>query len=720
MSHYRDSPRRARLVVAAGCFCKIRHFGRRWLEVRRHCGATIRRVLAASLLIFSGSAKARLCARRFAVIAAAGISAWAQQPGTVSGPESLKQLSLEELSEIQVTSVRKEPVSAFKTPAAINVLTSDQIRQSGARTIPDLLRLIPGVNVAQISSNSWAVGIRGFESGLSRSVLVLIDGRSVYTPLFRGVYWDMQDVMIEDIDRIEVIAGPGGTIWGSNAVNGVINIITKNARDTRGMLVSAQAGNVEQGALNWRYGGGDEAFSYRVYGKGFTRAPQEHLDGRNFDDWRRGQVGFRADARLNPRDELTVQGDIYGAEAGEALQISTYSPPAITNQYGNKEFNGENLMAAWRRRLSSGDVQITAYWDRTERRELNYREVRNTFDIDFVHHWSLPRHDITWGLGARFSPDDFTQVVPTVIFTPAHDVYNIFSAFAQDQIALVPERLSLTLGSKFEHTSYNGFNYQPSGRLLWTPSGRQAFWASVTRAVRTASRIENGFQFTALQIPSLPLYIRLVGDNAFSPEQLVAYEAGYRNNLSRRLLASLSLFHNRYNDLLSVENRPPFVETTPAPQHLVLPLYLRNGIAAKSNGGELAMTWDANSWLRLKGSYSAVFIDAIRRPGSNDASTVRQLEGDSPSHVGVVQSSFKLPRRFDLTLTYRVVSAVPDLNVPGYSTGDARIGWRSRGPWGFEVVGQNLLQPWHFEYAGLPGGPVGVKRSIFGGVTWTH
>jgi len=285
---------------------------------------------------------------------------------------------------------------------------------------------------------------------------------------------------------------------------------------------------------------------------------------------------------------------------------------------------------------------------------------------------------------------------------------------------VVANRLSFTLGSKLEHTSYSGFDYQPSGRLSWTPTSRQTFWAAVSRAVRTASRIEDGFQFTALIQPSGPLYVRLIGDNDFVPEQLIAYEGGYRNNISQRVFLSLSLFHNRYDDLLSVDNRPSFPETTPAPEHMILPLYLRNGIAARSNGGEFALVWDPAPWQRLRGSYSVVFIDAKRRKGSTDASTVRQLEGDSPSHVGVIDASFKLPKRFDLNLVYRGVSSIPDLKVPGYSTGDVRIAWRSRGPWELEAVGQNLLQPWHFEYGGLPGGLVGIERSIFGGVTWMH
>ena len=641
---------------------------------------------------------------------------WGQES---AGPVPLKSMSLEQLSQIEVTSITKDAVPVFKTPAAISVLTSDQIQQSGARNIPDLLRLIPGVNVAQVDSNQWSIGIRGFEGTLSKSVLVLIDGRSVYTPLFAGVYWEMQDVMIEDIERIEVIRGPGGTIWGSNAVNGVINIITKSARDTHGALVSVGGGNVDQGELNWRYGGGDDRFSYRIYGKGFTMGPQLHADGKNYDDWRRGQIGFRTDARLGKRDQLTVQGDIYGGDAGQILQISSFSPPTNPAVEGDKLFNGEDVMAAWKHGLAGGsDILLRAYWDRTDRQELNYREVRNTFDFDFIHHKPFERHDVTWGLGARISPSTYYQLVPTVTFTPAQQTYNIFSAFLQDEISLVPDRLTLTLGSKFEHTTFSGFDYQPSGRLAWTPNDKQTIWAAVTRAVRTPSRIEEGFNFSFLAVPSVPLYLRLIGDGDFTPEQLLGYELGYRNYIRKNVIFSLSLFHNRYDDLLSVESAPTFAEAVPAPLHLVLPLYLRNGIAADSNGGEIAGLWDPKEWMRVRASYSLVLMDAIRRPGSDDASTVKQLEGDSPAHKIVVQSFFQLPRHVDIHLTYRYVSAIRDQSVPAYSTGDARIGWRPKGPCEFEVVGQNLLQPSHVEYGGLPGPLVAIKRSVYGGIVW--
>jgi iron complex outermembrane recepter protein len=646
----------------------------------------------------------------------------AQEPSPSAGAEGLKKLSLQQLSQVEITSVNKEPAQAFQTPAAINVITSTDIRRSGAQTIPDVLRLIPGVDVAQIDSNEWAIGVRGFEGKLSKSVLVLIDGRSVYTPLFAGVYWDMQDVMIEDIDRIEVIRGPGGTIWGSNAVNGVINIITKKAQDTRGTLVSAGGGNVDQGFLNWRYGAGTDAFSYRIYGKGFTRAPEEHSDGQNFDDWRRGQVGFRADWAAGKRDNLTFQGDAYGGEAGELLQLNSYSPPANPAVAGNKLFNGENVMATWRRLFAGGsDLQLRTYYDRTDREELNFHEVRNTFDADFIHHVPKGRHDITWGLGVRVSPSQFTQTVPTVDFMPHDQTYNIFSAFVQDEIALVRDRLSLTVGSKFEHTTFSGFDYQPGIRLAWTPNQQNTLWAAVTRAARTASRIEDGFNYTALLQANPPFYLRLVGDGGFTQEQLVGYELGYRRYLSQKGFISLSLFHNRYDDLLSIEPQPVEVESTPEPAHAVLPLLLRNGIAANSSGGELASLWDVRNWWRVRASYSLVLLDAKRQPGSSDPSTVRQLEGDTPQHKVVVQSYFTLPKGFEFDAAYRFVSAVadPGAAIPAYSTGDARLARQMGDHLLLEVVGQNLMQPWHEEYAGPPGPVVGIQRSGFLRLTWT-
>ena len=631
----------------------------------------------------------------------------------------LKQLTLEELGKVEVTTVSKEPEEVWRTPAAIYVLTQEDIRRSGATTLPDLLRLVPGVEVAQIDSDKWAVGIRGFGSRLSRSVLVLIDGRSVYTPLFAGVYWEVQDTLIEDIDRIEVIRGPGGTIWGSNAVNGVINIITKSAHDTHGTLAAVGGGNVEQGFTDTRYGWGDDERSYRVYFKAFTRGPQFHSSGPGFDDWRRQQTGFRSDWKLDGGDTLTIQGDAYDTVAGQQLGVSFYSPPALITEEANGHFGGGNLLGRWRHVLDArSDLQLQVYWDHTDRHDLNYHEIRDTYDVDLIYHLNLSRHNFIFGAGMRQSPSHFIQTVPTVDFEPHFQTYSIYSGFLQDEIAIVPNRFSLTVGTKLEGNSFSGFDAQPSARLLWTPSPHQTVWAAVTRAVRTPSRIEEGFQFTALDIPSLPLYLRLIGDGHFSPEQLLGYELGYRSSFSRSLYLDVATFYNQYDDLLSVENRPPFVETTPAPPHLVLPLFLRNGIKAETSGVEIAPVWEPTQRWRLQGSYSFLYLDARRKPGSDDASTVAQLEGGSPHHEVTVQSFLQLPKKFEFDLTYRYVARLWQQNVPAYSTADARLAWQISKDFEWSVVGQNLLQPQHIEFTGDPGGPVGIRRSVYGKITF--
>ncbi|MCW5979965.1 MAG: TonB-dependent receptor [Bryobacteraceae bacterium] len=652
---------------------------------------------------------------------ARGVEPGADPQGDQPSPAALKTLSIEQLAQLEVTTVAKERRPAFRTPAAVFVITREDIRRSGINNLPNLLRLAPGVEVAQIDSVKWAIGIRGFQGRLSRAVLVLIDGRTVYTPLFAGVYWEVQDTLIEDIERIEVVRGPGGTVWGSNAVNGVINIITRNAKDTRGALITAGGGNVEQGTLKWRYGAGSDKLAFRVFGKGYTRGPQFHSDGRNFDDSRRGHLGFRLDWDTSERDAVTLQGDAYGMIAGQNLNISTFSPPAFSRLDANAYLYGQNLLGGWRRTLRSGSsIEVRAFFDRTDRQDLNFREVRNTYDVDLVYRIPTARHIFTWGGGARVSPARFFQVVETVNFIPHEQTYNLFSGFLEDEIALIPDRLAFTVGAKLEHNSFSGFEIQPSGQLAWTPNERNTIWAAITRAVRTPSRVEDGFSFSALAEPSIPLYLRLVGDGEFTPEQFLGTELGYRRYFARSGFISVATFYNWHDDLLSVESRPFMAETSPPPPRLVLPLLLRNGVQARTGGAEVATLWDLRPWWRVSGSYSSLLLNARNKPFSNDASTVRQLEGDTPIHKVVAVSSFTLPGNGEIDLFFRHVSAVPNQRVPAYSTGDARFGWRLTPRLELSIVGRNLLQPYHFEYGGNPGPLVGIRRAVFGRLTWSE
>src|SRR5713101_8024660 len=633
----------------------------------------------------------------------------------------LTQISLEDLGEIEVTTASKEPVKASQTPAAIYVVTQEDIRRSGATSIPEALRLVPGVEVARIDSNTWSLGVRGFGSALSRSVLVLIDGRSVYTPLFAGVYWQVQDTLLEDIERIEVIRGPGGTIWGANAVNAVINIITKRAQETHGTLVSTGGGNVDQGFVNFRYGtGNSKGFNYRIYGKAFTRGPRFHPDQKQFDDWRMGQTGFRTDWDVHNRDRLTLEGDIYSGDAGQRVGIASYSPPFMTNVEQNAELAGGNLLARWERELGSGsNVQLQTYYDRTNRNQANFGESRDTFDIDFIHHLPLAgRQDFLWGLGARLSSGNVSEVVPTVVFTPNHYTDKLYSAFIQDEIRIVGDKLSLTIGSKFLHNNYSGFEIQPTARLLWTPSSRQTVWGAVTRAVRTPSRIEEDLQLTGLAAPTPLTFFRIIGDRKFSSESLIGYEAGYRSLVGPKLHVDIAAFYNNYDHLLSVEPGAPFSESSPSPPHTVIPLFFRNGLQGRTAGFEIAPDWTPTRIWRLRGSYSYLHIDLDKKASSLDTSSANSTQGSSPHHQVAIQSSLDLPKKLEFDQTLRYVSSLPAQLVQAYTTADVRFSWHATRSLDVSVVGQNLFQPHHAEFGGDPGPLVGIERSACIKLTW--
>jgi iron complex outermembrane recepter protein len=642
-------------------------------------------------------------------------------PGTDS-QESLKQLSLEQLGNIEVTTASKEPEALRKVPAAIYVITQEDIRRSGATSLPEVLRLAPGVEVAQVDSDHWSVAIRGFGSVLQSKLLVLIDGRSLYTPLFSGVYWQAQATPIEDIDRIEVIRGPGGTVWGANAVDGIINIITKSAKDTHGSMASLGGGNVDQTTGGYRYGGGNgRGLDYRFYGMGFIRGPEFHSDGRNFDHWRMGQAGFRTDWNRGEHDNFTLQGDIYDEEAGETTTFALYSPPSQVTADGNAALTGGNLLGRWKHVVNErSDFQITAYYDRTRHFEPEFGETRNTFDVDFLHHLALPGHqDFLWGLGARLSPSSFVQTVPTIDFLPRHLTDQIYSAFAQDEIGFLDDRLALTVGSKLEHNIYTGFEFQPSARLLWSITPRQALWVSGSRAVRTPSRIEDDIQLTDFAtVTPLPIYLRVLGNRQFHSEELVAFEAGYRALMTARFHIDVAMFHNIYDDLSSFQVGTFFLEPTPAPVHAVLPLLISNGIRGTTDGFELAADWRPATWWELKGSYAYLTMGLETKPGSNDPTSVPVDEGSSPHNQWVIQSLVNLPKKLEFDQTYRYVSALPARMVGSYGTADARFGWHITPELELSIVGHNLLQPHHAEFGGDPGGLVGIKRNAYVKMVW--
>jgi iron complex outermembrane receptor protein len=641
---------------------------------------------------------------------------WAQGPESNQDSSApLKHLSLEELGSIEVTSTSKEPEQVWRTPAAIYVLTQDDIRRSGATSIPEVLRLVPGVEVARINSNSWSVGVRGFGSAFSRSVLVMIDGRSVYTPLYAGVYWDVQNLLLEDVERIEVIRGPGGTIWGSNAVNGVINIITRNAKDTRGSYASTSGGNIDQNQSGVRYGAAHgNNVDYRAYAMGFGRAPE--FDPDNYDAWQLGQAGLRTDSRLTDRDTLSVQGDLYKGDVGQQVGIGSYSPPATLNVNGTEDVSGGNLLGHWRRELSNtSDLQVQAYYDRTYRLGPQLGESRNTFDLDLIHHFVLAqRNEIIWGFGARWSPSNFIQVVPTVNFAPHHEDDNIYSMFVQDQIAIVQNKFWLTLGSKFEHNIFTGWENEPSGRVLWTPTSHQTLWGAVTRAVRTPSRIDENLQLTGFveNLPP-PVYICICDNGQFLSETLLGYEAGYRKLVNSKFYLDIAAFHNKYNDLESYGNATISLSPIPPPYAVLISLPFANGIMGSTDGGEFSPDVKVTRWMEMKATYSYVTMDLEDKPTHTKTSYVSSYEGGSPHNEATAQMLFNLPKGFEFDPTYRYVGALPALSVNAYQTADARLGWHFARKFDLSLTGQNLLQPRHAESGSVP-----IERSAYAQITW--
>jgi iron complex outermembrane receptor protein len=632
----------------------------------------------------------------------------------------LRELSLEQLASLEVTSVAKQPAVVWRTPAAITVLTQDDIRRSGVTTLPDLLRLVGGVQVARMDSDHWAVGIRGLTTPFSKALLVLIDGRSVYTPLFGGVYWQVQETLLEDVDRIEVIRGPGGTIWGSNAVNGVINVITKHSRESTGLLVSAGAGNVDQGRVSVRLGDtlGD-ALSYRVYATGSVRGAEYHRDDRSYDDWSLAQTGFRVDFSRSPGQSLRLQGDLYRGSMGEQVSIASFTPPAAVVTSGSDIVGGGNLVAGWERDLpGSTSLRLQASYDRTSRDAIHFGEVRNRLDVDVLLRTAIgQRHQVSWGAGARSDRSDFTAKYPVLFFVPEDRNQSLASVYGQDEIALLPDRVYATIGTKLEHNVYTGWEVQPSARVLWRVTGEETLWGGVTRAVRTPSRLETDLRLTAFGSASPPAYLQLSGSRSFEAEDLDGVEAGYRRLVSPSFYVDVTAFHNIYQNLSSFGPFALSIPLTPIPHILVTTDYV-NGIRATSNGFEVTPDWRPRAWLRLRASYGLLTIDATDRPGASDTNNVDLYEGSAPRHQGFMQASLTLPRRVEVDYVQRAVGRLASHQVPGYSTGDARVALTLANGLTLAASAQNLFAPRHVEFYRDEFPQPGVRRSVFVSATW--
>jgi iron complex outermembrane recepter protein len=628
----------------------------------------------------------------------------------VSKGTDLIHLSLEDLGKIKVTTVSKRAESLTGAAAAIHVITQEDIRRSGITLLPETLRMAPGLSVARANSRKWAISSRGFNNTFANKLLVLMDGRTLYTPLFSGVFWEETDTVLEDLDRIEVIRGPGATLWGANAVNGVINIITRDASETQGTLITGGGGVEERGFGTVRYGGqlSSNAY-YRVYSKYSNHDEFTGPDGHDANDsWWMSQTGFRIDWKPSGVNRLTLQGDYYYGDLGGDFITHALDPPRLLEKPLRTKVEGGNLLGRWTHEISDqSEISAQAYYDRTDREFGVAREIRDTIDFEAQHRFHFgERQEIVWGAGYRYSVDDISGSRDFKMEDPSVGL-QLFNAFLQDDIAIMPEHLHLTLGTKVEHNDFTGFEVQPTGRLAWTPHEKHTVWAAVSRAVRTPSRVERGFEafvdpwaaLPASDLP-LPLLAKGIGNPDFRSEELLAYELGYRVKLHPSLSLDCTAFYNEYKNLQSVVTLPLKLQTTPGPPaalYLELPLTFSNKTDGNTYGFEVAATWEPIDQWRLRAGYSLIEMDLN---GPVQAFT-KDMEGASPQHQASLWSDLQLSRTTEWGVGVRYVDDLPARlqQVPSYFELDTRLAWNPTQNCEVAIVGRNLLQPHHQEFS---------------------
>lgn len=646
-------------------------------------------------------------------------------PATGLCQGSLADASLEQLLNTHVTSVSKKEQQLLRTAAAVFVISQDDIRRSGAASLPDVLRMVPGVNVSQLDANASAISIRGFNDRYSTKLLVLVDGRSVYTPSFSGVHWDQLDLPLEDIERIEVIRGPGATVWGANAVNGVINIITMSSKATKGGKATLTAGSGVQPVGMVRYGDSIGASStYRAFAK-YSRFTDTSLaDGLSAGDgWSRVHGGFRTDWSLTPHDSVTVQGDLFSNRGAQtrlhwfiAVPFDQPFNQAITSA-------GGNLVAEWNHTSTGGaETSLRGYYDNYRRTDVGTPESMKTLDLDFQNHFAAgERHDIVWGGGFRAIRSGVPAGSPQIQLSPPLRTDRLYSVFFQDEIALRGD-LWLTLGTKLEHNAYTGFEYEPNIRIAWAPSKRHTLWASAARAIRQPSREETSVTVEAAETPLDPytfLVVRLYGNPDFHSEELRDFEVGYRAQWTRRLSLDADAFLSFYNNLGTFEAQPPLIDARTLPVRIEIPTIHYNLGSATNYGGEASLNWIACSRWRIAPGYSWLHVNPRLDPGSTDTLS-RNVALDAAPHTFQVRSVLNVTRGLEWGQSVYWNAQFGNGKVPSHTRLDSRLAWRLGERTEVSLVGQNLLRP-RFMEAGNTSiiVPAQAQRSVFGRLAWT-
>lgn len=611
-------------------------------------------------------------------------------------PGDFSALDIDELARVRITSVSRRPEPVARAAAAVTVISREDLRRSGASTLPDMLRAVPGLHVARVGARDWAVSVRGFNDQLSNKVLVIIDGRTVYSPIFGGVFWDALAVPLDEVDRIEVIRGPGATLWGANAVNGVINIITRSAAESDGGRIGISTGTRAPVRGIVRFGNTfGEGAAYRIYAGGRQRDPAMLEDGTDAaDDWRFGQAGFRIDGAPGRR-RWTVQGDIYNGIGDTELLLPTASPPYVTRTLEQLDVRGGNLAGRWTHTLGeASEMALQLTYDYAYRRqEQLFGTLRsNVLDFDFQHRLPGPgRSDLVWGIGYRLKADEVSGAPPINLSPPRRSTH-LASAFAQSEIP-VGARVAVTAGAKFDHNSYTGLEVQPNARILWVPGARHSLWASVSRAVRTPTRVEAD-AVAIVAAPGDPVERRIMGSDDADSEALIAYEAGYRTDPGRGVSIDFATFINDYDRLRTVEPGPPDVGGT----RVVVPLTYTNRASGRTWGGEITALLRPSAAWRLRFSYShlrmRLELAADAPPGTVSAVSA----GYDPKHMAGMHSSMNLPGNLELDIVARYVGALHGAGVVDYATARVRLGWRWQRRFELSVAGQDLFAPRHREF----------------------
>ena len=665
-----------------------------------------------------------------------GPASRADEVVSTNSTHALLTMSLEQLMSIKVTSVSKKEETLSRSAAAVSVITQDDIRRSGSTTIPDALRLAPGVDVGRVDSHEWAVGVRGLNNAFDSSLLTLIDGRSIYSPLFSGTFWQAQDVVMEDIDRIEVVRGPGATLWGANAFNGVISVVTKPASETQGVLVSSGSGSEEYAAESVRYGGklGENTF-YRVYAKFNDWGDLDRTDGSPADDqWWKAQTGFRLDHAPADADHFTVQGDLYHMNADQLVPEVNLAHPGPNSTAGIWRQTGGNVLGRWTHDFSDqSDFALQTYYDGEQLSLPLLQQTRNTFDLDARHRFQLGRRqELIWGGGYRLNASDLAgnNAVGLTDTSPQEQIFNLFG---QDEITLVPDQLRFTLGTKLEHNNFTGYEWEPGARLAWTPTEKQTFWTSVSRAVRTPSEVERFGSLNLAVLPPVPALHRpetlvtIVGNPNFDSEDLVAYEIGYRAQPTERLSFDATAFVNDYRGLQGFND---YLNPAHLPNYLQSVTVVANTVHGETCGAELSSTWQVADRWRLTGNYSLLLSD-LQQPPDDITKLPVSYNVQAPEQQVSLRSSFDLTRDIDFDLVPRFVGRTEASGIyfpgsttsgpiPSYFTFDARLAWRVTHSVEISLVGQNLVDSPHREFnpAFISAQATQIARSVFGQLVW--